>query len=321
MLGIIKYLLITSLLTLLMIGFPSISILTAIGWGSSLILAAVKLNRKQFLAVALFNIALLYVLAGASVLFYYLAFFGLSALIIGLLANSGEQYSFIHKWGITTAVIGVSLFIGVIYLSTGQVGIGELEKQLTIYCEENIQQLEQSGIIAMYEERGISKESLINSMKEMVEVTARHLPAFYYLQAILATFFMLLIVSFLCRKAGLERLIKRPYENEIMPWQFAWIVIAGLAFWLVGREEMNNLYYVGSNILVVIDHISVYYGLSVVVFKIRQVKPEHRPWYTAALVTLSVLLLPSALIFFSVIGVFDSLMDFRKLRMEQEDGK
>ena len=159
-----------------------------------------------------------------------------------------------------------------------------------------------------------------DSISHMVKSFAWHLPAFYYLQAILAAFFMLFLAAILCHKAGLERLKKRPFKYEIMPWQLAWVVIAGLALWLLGRAQMNSLYYIGSNILVIMLPISVYFGLAAVAFKLKEQKPVHQKWITIILIILSVLFLPSATVFFSVIGVFDALLDYRKLRLEKEDG-
>jgi hypothetical protein len=300
--------------------FPSLIILMAILWGGSLIMAGIYLDLKKLLAVTLLSIAILYAVAGVHIPFYHLAFFGLSAIVMSLLANIGKEYYHLQKWGVAAAIIGVTLFTLMIYFSTGQIGTQEMEKQLNIYLQENKQQFEQSGLIELYEERGISREQLEDSMQHMVKSFARHLPAFYYLQAILAAFFMLFLAAILCHKAGLERLKKRPFKYEIMPWQLAWVVIAGLALWLLGRAQMNSLYYIGSNILVIMLPISVYFGLAAVAFKLKEQKPVHQKWITIILIILSVLFLPSATVFFSVIGVFDALLDYRKLRLEKEDG-
>lgn len=316
----IKYLLLTSLLSFLMASFPALTLLMAILWGASLIMAGIYLDLKKMLAVTGVSIAVLYAVAGVHVPFYHLAFFGLSAIVMSILANMGKDYYHVQKWGLGVALIGVTLFTLTIYFSTGQLGIQEMEKQLNIYLQENEQQFEQSGLIELYEKRGISREELEDSIQHMVKNLAWHLPAFYYLQAILAAFFMLFMAAGLCHKAGLERLKKRPFKYEIMPWQMAWVVIAGLALWLLGRGQMNSLYYTGSNILVIMLPISVYFGLAAVVFKLQQQKPVHQKWVTIILIILSILFLPSAVIFFSVIGVFDALLDYRKLRLEKEDG-
>lgn len=315
----IKYLLLTSLLSFLMASFPALTILMAILWGGSLIMAGIYLDLKKMLVVTGVSIAVLYAVAGVHIPFYHLAFFGLSAIVMSFLVNMGNEYYQVQKWGLGAAIIGVTLFTLMVYFSTGQIGIQEMEKQLNIYLQENEQQFEQSGLIELYEQRGISREQLEDSMQHMVKSFARHLPAFYYLQAILAAFFMLILAAGLCHKAGLERLKKRPFKYEIMPWQLAWVVIAGLALWLLGRAQMNSLYYTGSNILVVMLPISVYFGLAAVAFKLKQQKPVHQKWITIILIILSVLFLPSATVFFSVIGVFDALLDYRKLRLEKED--
>lgn len=315
----IKYLLLTSLLSFLMASLPTLTILMAILWGGSLIMAGIYLDLKKMLAVTGVSIAVLYAFAGVHIPFYHLAFFGLSAIVMSLLANMRKDYYHVQKWGLGAAIIGVTLFTLMIYFSTGQIGIQEMEKQLNIYWQENKPQLEQSGLIELYEERGISREQLEDSISHMVKSFAWHLPAFYYLQAILAAFFMLLLAATLCHKAGLERLKKRPFKYEIMPWQLAWVVIAGLALWLLGRGQMNSLYYTGSNILVVMLPICVYFGLATVVFKLQEQKPVYKKWATISLIILSILFLPSAVIFFSVIGVFDALLDYRKLRLEKED--
>ena len=283
-------------------------------------MAGIYLDLKKLLAVTLLSIAILYAVAGVHIPFYHLAFFGLSAIVMSFSANIGKEYYHLQKWGVAAAIIGVTLFTLMIYFSTGQIGTQEMEKQLNIYLQENEQQFEQSGLIELYEERGISREELEDSMQHMVKSFARHLPAFYYLQAILAAFFMLFLAAILCHKAGLERLKKRPFKYEIMPWQLAWVVIAGLALWLLGRAQMNSLYYIGSNILVIMLPISVYFGLAAVAFKLKEQKPVHQKWITIILIILSVLFLPSAIVFFSVIGVFDALLDYRKLRLEKEDG-
>jgi len=56
---------------------------------------------------------------------------------MSILANMGKGYYPVQKWGMATAVIGVTLFILMIYFSTGQIGIQEMEKQLNIYLQEN----------------------------------------------------------------------------------------------------------------------------------------------------------------------------------------
>ncbi|MGI5912182.1 MAG: DUF2232 domain-containing protein [Syntrophomonadaceae bacterium] len=320
MANLIKYLLLTSALALLMIGFPLYTLIFAIFWGTSLIIAAIHLDLRKMLGIVLLNLALIYLMGGFGSLAYCLTFFAPAALTMSYLTSKCQDYYYIQKWGIIAAIVGVTFFICLIYANTGQIGIEEREKQLTEYINESMEQLGQSGILEYYQEMGIDKLQLEEDLKEIAGIVAKHLPSFYYLQTIMVAFFMLLIASIMCRRANIKRLIKRPYENEIMPWHLSWIVIAGLIFWLLGRSEENSLYYAGSNMLAIMAPICIYFGLSAVLFSLKKQRRGYRKWYILALITLSILFLPSALIFLCIVGVFDSLVDYRKIRLEKEDG-
>jgi hypothetical protein len=134
----------------------------------------------------------------------------------------------------------------------------------------------------------------------------------------MAVFFMLFLASFRCQKRNLNRLIRKPFDQEIMPWQMAWAVILGLALWLWGRDQLSTIYYIGSNILLLTVPIGLYYGLAAVVYKIRQYKQRTRRIMVIVLAVLSLLFTASAIIFFTVIGLFDSLLDYRRLRTKEE---
>ncbi|MDD4548518.1 MAG: DUF2232 domain-containing protein [Syntrophomonadaceae bacterium] len=310
---------ITSVLCLLLAGIPSLTFIMAIMWGAALILGGLYLKQSQILVIYGINTLLLYVIAGGSGLFFYLFFFGIAAFTMGLLVVNKKTYYDVQKWGIITAVITVSLFIGMIYLNTGGIGVEEMESQLNNYLEETIEAYEESGIMDFYEDRGLSQTDIEQTFSHIVATMAKHLPAFYYLQAILAVFFMLILASFVSQKRKIERLKKRPYDQEVMPWQLVWVVIAGLSLWLIGREEMSLVYYTGSNLLVVLVPIAVYFGLATVIYKLKQRKTSTRNWIITFLVIITVIFPLSAIIFLAVVGLFDSLLDHRKLRVEKGD--
>lgn len=307
---------ITSLLSYLMAVMPPLTFLLAIAWGSVLILAAQILKRWQIIIIFLINIGLLYAINDHAGLFFYLLFFGLAALVMTLIIAARRGYYEAQKWGLITAVLGVSLFMGALYLDSGQIGIKELENQINAYLQNSLKAYEDSGIMDLYAEQGLSKTEVVQSFADVARTTAKHLPAIYYLQAIVVIFLMLLGASWLSLKFKLERLKKRPYSQEIMPWQFVWVAIAGLGLWLWGRDEMGLIYYIGSNILVVMVPISIYFGIAALAFKIKQQSAGKKRWITTGLVVLSVVFPLSAVIFFGLIGLFDALLDFRKMGLE-----
>lgn len=296
---------------------PSLTFIMAIFWGACLILSSLYLDKAKLALIYTINLGTLYILTGISSLFFYLSFFGLAALVICLLVIKNKDYYYLQKWGIITAVAGVSVFLLVIFASTGDIGINQLENQLKAYVGEAIQMYEENGMLDIYQQQGLLKADLEESMYSFASSIAKHLPALFYLQAILAVFFMLLFASWVSLKRDLERLKKRPYVEEIMPWQLVWVAIAGLSLWLIGRNEMSLIYYAGSNILVIIAPIAVYFGLGAILFRFKQQSPSRGKWLSLLLVIIAVLFPLSAIIFLGVFGLFDALLDYRKLRIEE----
>lgn len=98
----------------------------------------------------------------------------------------------------------------------------------------------------------------------------------------------------------------------------AWVVIVGLVLWLWGRDQLSAIYYAGSNILLITVPIALYYGLAAVVYKVRRYQGRIRRVIAIVLVVLSLLFTASAIIFLTVIGLFDSLLDYRRLRAKEE---
>jgi len=224
----------------------------------------------------------------------------------------------LQRRGVTVAVIAISLLLGGLYYSTGDMGMVQLEQEIAAQVEEIVEYYDDVGLMNIYEEQGISAQELKEALVSFMGAAVRHLPAFYYLQAIMAVFFMLFLASFWCQKRNLNRLIRKPFDQEIMPWQMAWVVILGLALWLWGRDQLSTVYYIGSNILLLTVPIALYYGLAAVVYRIRQYKQRTRRIMVIVLAVLSLLFTASAIIFFTVIGLFDSLLDYRRLRTKEE---
>lgn len=271
--------LIISTLSIFLIGFmPALILPLAILWGATLVAAGVYLPKRKLGLLYLINISTLFglyflgggMLQALEALLLEMAFFGAAAMVMGWLANRGQDYYQVQKWGMLVAVLGVSLFLGVVYLGTGQIGTGEMERQLNLVFEESLEVYEESGILDAYEERGLTRKDLEKGLQSFLMLIIKHLPAIFYLQAILAVFFMLFLGAFWSKRGSTNRLIRRPYREEVMPWQLVWIFIFGLALCLGGRGRLLWVYYSGTNILVVMTVISVYYGVAAVIYQLRR---------------------------------------------------
>lgn len=313
------FLLSTSLFCVFMALLPGMAMIPAIIWGGLLIMAGLYLELRKSIIIYFINISILLFAAGTNNFLVYFTFFGIAAMIMTLLSIYGKDYYHIQQRGIIAAVLGVSIFLMFSYLSTGGIGIEELESELNQSAAESIGIYEQMGIFDIYERMGVSQEEFENSLRNTTSVFARHLPAIFYNQAIITVFFMLLLASYLSRKQNIERLKKKSYREESMPWQLVWIAIGAMGLWIWGRDDLNYIYYTGSNILWIIVPIAIYYGFSTIVYKISEHKQSTRVYMIIGLILMLIIFPLSAIIFVSIIGLFDSLVDFRKLRMRQED--
>jgi len=270
------------------------------------------------LLIFLLIVLLLYGLAGWISLSAALVFYGIPSFIIGTLLSRGKSYNELLRGGMFTLVLTVSIFLGLSYNSLGDAGIHILQKEMQRYTQESLDWSEESGMLAFYEESGISRAEMEEAFTDLGETVFYHLPALFFLQAIVLAYLILYLSSLLAQKRKLPVLQRPPYSEQIMPWQLSWLVIAGLACWLLGRDEMQVVYYIGSNILFVMTPVTVYFGTSHLVYRLKHWKGKSKNWMIALIVLLSLIFTVSAIIFIGLMGLFDSLLDYRKLRRKKE---
>lgn len=300
---------------------PALSFILVVVWGAVVILAGVIFSPLRLLAMAALNGAVFFWQAGLEGMVSYILLFGLAVYTMGILTSAGRDYYQVRAGGIAAAVLGASLYLGALYVSQEGIGIQELEAELSSAFKQSLASYESKGLLEIYSQQGISKQELETRFQELAGGLARHLPAIYYLQVIVAVFFMLLIASNVSLRRRKERLKRRSYHLEKMPWPLAWLVITGLAGWLWGYNDKNTYYYAGSNILVIMVPITFYYGLAAFIYKLKEMIPAARRWVVFIFIVASMVFLPSAVIFLSLVGLFDSLIDFRKVRFRKEETK
>ncbi len=316
--AVVKFILISSLACLALVSIPNLVFIWAILWGISLVMGGYYLSRGQLLLLFALNILLIYGMAGWVSLAAALAFYGIPALIMGLLLSQGKSYEDLLRGAMLALVLTLSVFLGFSYYNLGDSRINTLEKEMQAYTQESLEWSEDNGFIAFYEERGISRAEMEQAFTALAKTMFTHLPALFCLQAIFLVYLILYFSSLLARKRELPILQHRPFSEQIMPWQLAWLVIAGLACWLLGRDEMKLLYYVGSNILFVMVPIIVYFGTSYLVYRLQHWQGKSKKWLIALIVILTLFFTVSAIIFIGLMGLFDSLLDYRKLRRKKE---
>lgn len=301
-----------------MVAMPAITTVAAIMWGIALVLGGFFLSNTSLLIIFTLNTLLLYSISGGSNLFFLFCIAGIPALIMGLRLHRKNNYYTLQKWGMVTVTLCITMFLAMVFINSGSNIINDMENISQRYVEESMKWSEDSGIMDFYKDKGVEIGELEESMQLLAEWIVKHLPAFLYLKGIAVVFLILYLAAYISSKRGWECLDKKPYNLEIMPWYFVWIVITGLALWIWGKDEMNSCYYIGSNILLISVPITVYYGMALLVYKIKQVKKKNKKWLITAIIVLALVFPPSLIMFIALLGLFDSLLDYRKLRSNKE---
>ena len=305
----------TSLLCLIIIKLPGIiSYIGTIIWGAGLIICASHLKSWQYLSILLLNVVLFLILAASNELFIYLSFFGISAMAMSCLASFDMNYYFIQKIGAVSVILGVSLFLWFLLLTNGTLGIKDMEISLSSYMEQSFAVYEAEGLTDIYEQAGIPPEVIKEYLTKTAQNVARHLPAFYYLQALTSAFVMLLLATYVIQKYKIGNLRKEPFYKEILPWQSVGAVILGLTFCLLDYTDKSALFYTGSNILAFMIPVAVYYGLAAFVYKTKQQLLNLKSLIIIVSVILTLTFPLLVVVFLAAIGIFDSLLDYRKIQ-------
>ncbi len=311
----LMYLGLTLLLCVATLVAPGLSMILAMMWGALLIAAGIHLDKPRLAALFLANITVLALLGGPGNLFYLLAFFGIPAMVMGFFAFRQQDYYHVRRYGVAALVAGVSLYLGALYYFngaeylTGQ--INEMVMQASGYYDAQ-------GWARIYQEIGLTEEQFQQGLAAMAASLLHHLPAIFYVQGLLAVFLMLWLASVFTWKQLAIRLKKKPFAQELMPWELAWLVNLGLALGLYGWDERGLTYYTGSNVLVVMAVISFYYGLASLVFRLKQEQGRGRRWTLFLVIILALFFPLSALGFLCILGIFDSLLGLRKPYSGQE---
>jgi hypothetical protein len=297
---------------------PTLAFVSGIVWGISLLLGGYLLNRKLIILIFGLNILLLYGLAGSSNLFFLLIF-GIPSFIMCLLLEDQKGYYELQKWGMLTAVLLTSLFLGTTYYYAGDVAITNIQTEFDQYISESVNLPDNSELLNFYEEQGISQEDIQNSIAVVARWKALFQPAQDIILAILAVYLVLTLSAYISRKKKMGILTRKPFREEKMPWQFAWVIIGALSLWLWGRDAMTSQYYIGLNLLVVAIPVTLYYGVADLTYQWSKTTSSNRRWMLSFLILFCLVFTLAAIIFIGLLGLFDSLLDYRKLDHKKEE--
>lgn len=313
----VKVLLTSSAACLIISASPPFAAAAALAWGIILLLGGYWLKGRQILIVFGLNTLLLFGLAGNSILFFLLVF-GLPSLIMALQLGSQKGYYEVQTWGMLSALVVVGVFLGVAFYAGQDSAFTASPQEIEIQVDANLKMLEDTGLLRFYEQQGLSPEELKSQFTAIYVWSFRHLPAWYLIQAILAVFLILRLGIYFGRIRGLLFLDKRPFAEEVMPWPIAWVVIVGLILMLSGWGTGNIWYYTGSNLVLTSAPIAIYFGAATLVYLWRRMSVRARRWWGLIMILNIMFFTVPAIFFVGLLGLFDSLLDYRGLEPKKE---
>lgn len=217
--------------------------------------------------------------------------------------------------GFAAGVIGFGLFwLYKFWLQGTQLGIHSIETAFADYFSYVfLPTLEASGFSEYYDAQGLTQPVIKELFHNFLQGLAGLRPGLYILEDWVRILLGIVMGKFLLRRRGL--LFSPPFTMQRMAWQLDWVIIVGLALWLVGQQwNLGLINQTGANLIFLMTPIAFYFGLSLTVYLIRHWKV--RPWLLVIIALATIFLPTQAFLFVTILGVFDPLIDYRNL-----DGK
>lgn len=220
---------------------------------------------------------------------------------------------------------GISLLIGMVTAGACMVAVAfigfwltginwaEIQRQLYANIDPMMDLYRQLGLLQSYAQKGITEEVFRQEITRWVGVMLRLLPGILISGAALGA-----VANYYAAYAVLKRLripvVKvAPFREWQLPWYLTWGVILGFAAWLGGDYlQIAWLATIGQNILMVYAPFLMIFGLSVGCFYYTTSRLPK--WLKVVLVVLAVFYMHVSLLMLIMLGLFDPLFDYRKLR-------
>ncbi len=297
--------------------FPTLGLLTSILWGYALVLTGLFTSRRSVCLFFFLDLAAMYLVFGLSILpLFYVLGVGVPCMFMGMMASDRKDYYLTLKTSLLVGTGSVILFLGFMYQAMQRITGTDWEgmkARLVELSETFFQQLIQSGSFERLLGQGPTVEQMTAQYPKIVDTMLNLSPAFFFIQMLIAVYFVLIFSSMYAQRVGIRYLLKKPLSQEQMPWRLNWILIAGLAMALWDYGTGSLLFYAGVNLMCIMAPIGFYYGCGVLSGKYRDLAPQKQRLALGVFFLLCVFLAEILIIFITLLGIFDSIIDYRKL--------
>lgn len=308
---------ITAILALVGVYIPLANFITFLIVAVPIIIVIVRNNLSTGIISSIVATFLVAVLAGPiAALFFYLQFM-LLALAYGYLFKYKYSSGKILAVGTFVATISTILIIAITML-VGEISIAQQKEMLFQTVDRTIQIYEDYGMMEQFAAKGIDKVQLKNILTDMVQLFIRILPALLIIGSIFTALTHFIIARIALKRIGHEIPRFLPFSEWHLPWYSIWGLIIGWGSFLVGDiYNQDILRTLGQNIMITYGIVLFVLGLSVIAYYIKKYE---LPRMTRLIIILTAVLLLNGFVVATIfIGMFDLVLDHRRLNRNPKD--
>jgi uncharacterized protein YybS (DUF2232 family) len=291
--------------------FPPLSLISNLIWLIPLIVVTMRWGFGRGMIALMVAGSLMAMLSSPVDALLLLVRYGGLALVYGYSFGKGDKLQKTLLRGILAAVLGSILMI---VISMGVLGFepATIVEEMQQASQMTISLYEETGMLAQFEEQGISREQIVQLIDRVGILMVKIIPSIMVVWAMLTAIFSLILTRSVLNRLRLKVPAKLPpFREWRVDFRYIYGFIAGLvAYLLADIIGIPMLSTVGLNLLVAFGFVFALQGMSVLVSLFHLLKGRT---LGRVMLILSVLLFMQTAVYLLVfIGLFDVFFDYRK---------
>jgi len=301
---------ITAVFGMLSLNVPLTSFFTDFLWGIPIIIAFIRHDwRIALMALTVAGILTLILTDPVRAGLYFVQLAPV-AVVYGLMFKKRLSAGKILLTGTVVTVIAEALVLG-LYLYT-QRNVFHFEEEINRQAREAIEFYRKTGLLEYYSKQGLNEAAIKELIDRSVGLAKLLIPGTFIITAMVKAVLTFLISVRVLERLGFGGFRLPAFREWRLPWQSSWVFMTGLLLALAGDHYgMPVLATIGKNIVFICFPIFFIIGLAVGVhFYRRWTLPG---WVKILIIIITVVNFSGSLLFFTGLGIFDPLVNFRVL--------
>lgn len=303
--------LVTGLLALASSGFPELRFILSLAWAAPIAFIVCKYGLPQGIGSILVAGILVGLLTGPVAGSLIMLEIGPLALVIGLLYKNNVPTG---RAMIICVLVTTTIHLAELIVTYGELSRqwGQVQKEFGISVDQLIAAYKKSGVLAS---TGLSEAEIRTTMQQSLQMLFQLLPGITVIGAIITALTNYRFAHRYFTRGGITLPTVLPFNQWSLPWYVIWATILGLLGVIMGPTESIMLLS-GRNLLVVSGFLGVLLGIAVVAYYLGRSRMPglFKGLFVVFLIFNGIF----SLAFVMVIGLFDPIINFRRLGVKTE---